>query len=486
MRLEIILISKNQSPFSLQPELKTLILPFRDIPKILHFQLYLCKPIQLYMSNNPKDQKFKKWLDILQQESWQLELIISGFAIYGLFMVIDPIEMANQEAQIEGNMYRVFLMQGLQISWYILTVNLIAHVILRGLWIGAIGLRYVSGEIEYDQLKYSPKFSKHLVRRVGSFDNYVATLEKYCSIIFAVTFLLVFYLLGLLLIAFIFTLLGLMIAKEQNPNWLRFGIGVPATVFMGIGTALTFFDFVTQGWLKKKNWTTFFYYPVYWLFKYLTLSFLYRPIVYNLLDTKFGKRLSMIIVPLYIGLTILAATGFSTSNYFEKNMASNSFTANSRNYQDLIAEDDSFADRVSIPSKVINTKHLDVFVVYGSSIEDDVFFFNKELEPEEDRRGIFSRVFSEGAIPWQKRGELIGDYMETLEDMYTISIDSLEFKPKFVVTQNQQDQIGLQTVLNLSDVEFGKHVLRIARKDHREEEVYTRVIIEIPFWYQPE
>lgn len=438
------------------------------------------------MSNNPQDQKFKKWLDILQQESWQLELIISGFAIYGLFMVIEPIELGNLEAQNEGNMYRGFLMQGLLVSWYILTINLITHVILRGLWIGAIGLRYVSGEIEYDRLNYSPKFLKHLLKRVGSFDNYVAVLEKYCSIIFAITFLLVFYLLGLLLIAFTFTLLGLMVAKEKNPNWLRFGIGIPAIVFMGLGTLLTFIDFATQGWLKKKKWTTYFYYPIYWLFKYVTLSFLYRPMVYNLLDTRFGKRLSMIIVPLYLGLTILAATGFSTSNYFEKDMASNSFTANAKNYNDQIAKNNLFADRVSIPSKVITESYLNVFVVYGSSIEDDVFFFNSDLEPEEDRRGIFSKVFSEGAIPWDKRGQLIGDYMQTLEEMYTIDIDSVEFKPKFVITQNEQDQLGLQTILDLEEIDPGKHVLRLERKDHRAEEIYTRVIIEIPFWYHPQ
>ena len=136
------------------------------------------------MNNNPQDKKFKEWLDILQQESWQLELIISGFAIYGLFMIIEPIELAGLEAQNEQNMYRIFLTQGLLISWYIITINLIAHIILRGLWIGAIGLRYVSGDIEYDILKYSPKFTKHLIKRVGSFDNYVATLEKYCSVIF--------------------------------------------------------------------------------------------------------------------------------------------------------------------------------------------------------------------------------------------------------------------------------------------------------------
>ena len=135
------------------------------------------------MANDPGDKKFKKWLDILQQESWQLELIISGFAIYGLFAVIEPIELAGLKAQNDNNVFSTLLFQGLKVSWYIITINLIAHVILRGLWIGAIGLRYVSGEIEYDKLNYSPKFSKHLSRRVGSYDNYVATLEKYCSII---------------------------------------------------------------------------------------------------------------------------------------------------------------------------------------------------------------------------------------------------------------------------------------------------------------
>ncbi len=28
---------------------------------------------------------FKEWLEKLQQESWQLELIISGFALYGVY-----------------------------------------------------------------------------------------------------------------------------------------------------------------------------------------------------------------------------------------------------------------------------------------------------------------------------------------------------------------------------------------------------------------
>ena len=110
-------------------------------------------------------------------------------------------------------------------------------------------------------------------------------------------------------------------------------------------------------------------------------------------------------------------------------------------------------------------------VEYGSSIEDDVFYFNEDLVPEEDRRGLFSDVFSDGTIPWSERGKLLGDYMDTLEDMYKIKIDSTEFKPEFVVTQNARDQLGLQTVLDMEGIPSGKHVLKITRKDHREDEV---------------
>lgn len=437
------------------------------------------------MSNNPQDQKFKKWLDILQQESWQLELIISGFAIYGLFMVIDPIEAAFLQAENNGNMYRIFLVQGLLTSWYILTINLITHVVLRGLWIGAIGLRYVSGDIEYEELRYSPKFKRHLIKKVGSFDNYVARLEKYCSVIFAITFLLVFYLFGLLVITSIFTFLGLWIDKEETTYFVRYWIAIPLIVFMGIGTVLTFIDFVTQGWLKKKKWTTFFYYPIYWIFKYITLSFLYRPMVYNFLDTKFGRRLVLIIVPLYLGLTVLAKTGFSTSNYLEEDLNSNSYIANTNNYEDLISKNVSYVDRASIPSKVITNSFLNVFVTYGRSVEDDVFYFNDTLKPKEDRRGIYS-TFSSGTVSWSKQRKHLKDYVETIEDMYTLMIDTVAFKPKFVVSENMRKQIGFETVLDLKGISRGKHVLKVRRKDHKRDSTYVRSIINIPFWYYKE
>lgn len=73
---------------------------------------------------------------------------------------------------------------------------------------------------------------------------------------------------------------------------------------------------------------------MYWLFSFITLLVLYRPLVYNLLDHKFGRRLSMILVPFY--LLILVPTNFyrQNFNYSDTQMNSSASIANHKNYED--------------------------------------------------------------------------------------------------------------------------------------------------------
>ena len=116
------------------------------------------------MSNNYEKASFKKLLEKLQEDSWQLELLISGFAIFGLFYALEPVGNANMEAIKNGESIFVLLLQLLLTFLFILIFNLMLHIILRGLWIGALGLRYVSGDIDFDELNYSNKFTKYLKR----------------------------------------------------------------------------------------------------------------------------------------------------------------------------------------------------------------------------------------------------------------------------------------------------------------------------------
>ncbi len=46
---------------------------------------------------------FKSLLDKLQEDSWQLELLISGFAIFGLFYAIEPIKHSLINSIVSSN-----------------------------------------------------------------------------------------------------------------------------------------------------------------------------------------------------------------------------------------------------------------------------------------------------------------------------------------------------------------------------------------------
>ena len=57
------------------------------------------------MNSNHDNPAFKKLLQKLQEESWQLELLISGFAIFGLFSAWEPLELLIREANNNDQNY---------------------------------------------------------------------------------------------------------------------------------------------------------------------------------------------------------------------------------------------------------------------------------------------------------------------------------------------------------------------------------------------
>ena len=154
--------------------------------------------------NLSQKQFFSEWLEKLQQESWQLELLISGFALFGVWeshgflIYIQDYIAAHTFGQLEQVLQ--LIIYALLVGWVIFFTNLLIHIIFRGLWIGAIGLRYVSGDIEYDKFNYSEPFTKHIRKKVGDFDSYIEQLEKISSVLFSYTFLLFFIFLSFILL----------------------------------------------------------------------------------------------------------------------------------------------------------------------------------------------------------------------------------------------------------------------------------------------
>ena len=430
------------------------------------------------MEENHKSNSFKKLLDRLQEDSWQLELLISGFAIFGLFYTLEPITHKMLVAQFDNNHFFVFILVVIHFSLQILIFNLMLHVLLRGLWIGSLGLRYVFGEIDFDELNYGEQFTKYLKRKVGSFDAYINKLENICSIIFAISFLLVFYISSFFIISFI--LIGLNIAV---PYWMLPIMRFISLIF-AIGVLLTFFDFITLGFLKKNKWSAKIYFPFYWIFGFLTLSFLYRPLVYNLLDNKQGRRISFALIPIYLLVYFAFHLDYQKSNFItpDSTRLSNSIVANGSNYENEIeANKNIFIGEFAIQSKVITEPYLKLIVPLNNQIEDALFEFNPNLKPKKDKRGLsFKPEISINRKDINYEG-FSNEYLSAFEKKYTFKIDTTSYKTDFVIT-NVSNKLGFESYIGIQNLSEGKHIIELlSSKNNATDSLVS--IRKIPFWY---
>jgi len=449
------------------------------------------------MDNNYSSSSFKKLLDKLQTESWQLELLISGFAIFGLFQAIEPVQKELIKAIGNDQKIYTFFIGTLYPALTILLTVLLIHVVLRGVWIGALGLRNVSGDIDYQALKYSKKFTEHLSEKVGSFDRYISRLENICSMLFAIAFLMTFYFMAYMLVFGFYVLLINLVEITgflNRDQQLQFNLGW-GLIYFSLAF-IVFVDFIGMGVLKKGKLRTKIYFPIYRIFSIITLSFLYRPLVYNFLDQKRAKWLATFILPAYLlGSFILSSFTKRHSNYLD-NASSNAFYASNSNYEDVLDTREDQVDFATIPSKVILTSYLPIKVPFTSFKENAVFARDSTLLPEKDERGYGiniknislagARITLDNKISLNQQKK----YLSVINEMYKIFIDSIEMDKEFIYTTNNDERFQFETFLDLSKTKQGKRLLYIIgpRSDNSlfNEKMTNDTLITIPFWYYPQ
>ncbi len=430
------------------------------------------------MQEKHKTIDFKKLLDRLQEDSWQLELLISGFAIFGLFYAIEPIQQKLLVAHYDNNTVFLNFFIIVRFSLQILIFNLLLHVLLRGLWIGSLGLRYVFGDIDYKKLNYSEQFTNYLTKKVGSFDAYIGKLENACSVIFALSFLLIFYVFSFFIITFI-----LVAFQSEVPDW-TIGIMRVLFVLLATGVVFTFIDFLTQGLLKKNKWTSKIYFPFYWAFSFLTLSFLYRPLVYNLLDNKLGRRISYSLIPIYFLIYVVFHLNYRKSNFITPEIInlSNSGIANSRYYQDDVEKSDKlFIGDFAIQSKVIQEPFMRLIVPLNATIEDGLIEFNADLKPEKDKRGLQFQAEVKLETGNREIEHFNEEYLRTFENKYRFKIDNIPYATDFVVGIVNKN-LCFESYIGIQGLTEGKHTIEFLSLKNKDSDTIVS-IRKIPFWY---
>jgi hypothetical protein len=442
------------------------------------------------MEIQPKN-KLAEWLDKIQQDSWQLELIISAFAIFLMIGALDALgSIKLKMSPTLAGMGRTGTF--ITIAWaslasvcFFFLVNLILHVVLRGLWISAVGLRSVSGDINFDALNLGNRFDRYLRTKTGNFDDYILKLENLCSIIFAFTFLIVFMLISLciwiFLVAFLFNLITTYLHGMLKT------VVATSIAFLFLGSGLTYLiDFVTLGYLKRIKRLERIYYPIYRFYSFITLASFYRPIYYNLIDNKLGRRAGFLLVPYAVAVLWLTSLKADSHVWFPDERKEQEFQ---KNYYDELRPETSLVGNASIPSRFVQNGFLELFIRYFPSPDDKALaVICPDFKPLK-KTGISSKiVFITTDDDAEKLRTAPAKSLACLSALYEIRVnDSLFSAPAFsFFVHPHQNEKGIITTLDVNYLPRGQHEIfikkRLKAKLNGRDTTQLNDFVRFPFW----
>ena len=387
-----------------------------------------------------KPNQLSSWLDKLQQESWNLELLISGFSIFLLLQAVDPLNIAYvkfldlSDSSWLAAIIGAFLMI-LHTASLVMIFNLILHVVMRGVWVGLVGLRSVGNIDEVAQLDYDQKFSNYLNKNLSSLDSLIIQLDKISSVIFAFTFLMVFMLLSLFIwiaVAAFLTIFAQGLGENASEpfGWFLISIILLFLLF----SILYLLDTLSLGFFKKYKWVSKIYYPAYLFFTYITFSFVYRAIYYHII-ARLPKRVVQFILTIYISILVfIPSHTFNFYRYFPDTR--NPYFLNSLYYADQLKQS-QVIDRAVIPTNIIDEKLFPLFIRYRPEYDEAIAELCVDYTPSKERGlvsgiilGVDGQFYLGSPVVAEKNPEKL---LNCLSQFYSIYVDTVQLNQSEVL-----------------------------------------------------
>lgn len=439
-------------------------------------------------------EKSHEWLDKLGRESWHLELLISGFSI---FLLIQGLDMAEQRFHLffnrvqfldfnlhkELNTYSWFLLMGAKGLLY----SLVLHLFLRGLWIAAVGLRTFNSGTSISTQGYTPLFQRTLKRNTLPLDNYIIQLDKFCSNIFAFSYLVLFVALCtgtyvLLLKGSIF-LVAWIIGGESSP------VFQPIIAFWGIlillVSSIYVLDFAFLSPFKRERGVDKIFYPFYKFLSWISLSFIYRTLYYTMMGNRISRRFLWFIIPFYILIYLGNSLYFQTQPLIPK--SSNALSIIPGYYENLNHE--SAIRLASTPSKYVSNGILEVFIpiTLDERLTTQINRFCSSLETVHST--LISSAFTlfkndETTI---ETADKVKPYLDCMNKLFQVSIDhTVMMSQPFFHQHSATAQYGLLHLIDIDTLPRGVHHIEIGRIDSKriqdQDSIYYRPYALFPVW----
>lgn len=414
---------------------------------------------------SPESTPPKSWLDGLQQESWQLELLISGFSIFlligGWEWVKDlEYDLLLRQQGSDGFFEFSALYHVMRTAYATLIACLLFHVLLRGVWIAAIGLRSISGDIDYGALRYQDKFNRFLHHRMGSFDDYLTRLERYCSVLFSLAFLLLFCFLSLASYSVVFNAMTYFFTEILGEGTYDEPLTEGVQMLMTVVGLIYFFDFATLGLLKRSKWLAKPYFFLYRFMGWISLARLYRPLYHNLIDNRFGRKLAVALPVVIVAILMIVSLKQVDETYLPSRLTDSTQWNYHNFYDDQTTDVSKQSWSMSLASKYVRDDYVEAFFPYIPVNHDELL----ELIDPGMAPANFTGLRLDGAFtvgqnhnPDADSDRLLAAFRE-LHHLY-LNDSLITVEPRFHLHPKRR-QTGLLYMIPVHDLPHGEHRLR--------------------------
>lgn len=429
-----------------------------------------------------------------------MELLIVGFALLVLLRVPDSLVhfLSPIEATVSNPFFRALIPLGfsLIIATYIMSFNLGLHIILRGYWIGIVGLNSVFPEgVNLEKLNFHPRFKNYLQKKLQNLEHSAVHIDRICSAVFAFTFLLIFIFIS---ITFYFLSLALVVSPiALLPESARHTVGASYTIFwvllyffFGILVAI---DFLSLGILKKIKWNWFArpYYYISAYFRFVTGFAFYQSIYYTLISNVPRKVIATILT-LYLFISLgYFVTRYDERIYFPLATQAAQFKISKKHYTETL-DPERYIKGSVISKKVITEDYFELFIPYQIAENDSLLKYCSGLLPLKSRGLAFKGtvVFNADSTQLNKMNEAELDENMTailacVRDLYEVRIDEsvLQDVEFLFYIHPHGEEPGFLTVIQTDSLKTGLHRLIIGKKYSYKSEQARRDDTEyIPFW----
>lgn len=307
------------------------------------------------------------WLKILQENSWELELLISGGAIFTLFQMsgywVESFETMRISFPLMGA--GLYLMIG-ALGIEVLKIGFIVHLILRAFWISMVCLNYAYPQgINENKIKWQKPFGLKLDEDKG-LSKIIVNVDRLSGIVMFLSISSTFLLAGIMFTIFL---------TISLPSIINIDLGFINQILFLFASAYLI-DYLTFGFLRKLPYVSYLIFPFFIFFDFITFRALFKRSLL-LLFTNVSKWKFVLTISVYLvfALTLSYLNIYRVMhwpNVFDKRdykwqMAASDYIQ-SNIYKDQL--DVNYHSAFYIQSKIIKDNFLELFIRYDYRFDE--------------------------------------------------------------------------------------------------------------------